>query len=164
MILSMATFTLVHVVLSLAGIATGFIVIGGFLSAKQLNKSTALFLATTVATSATGFGFKVDHFMPSHALGIISLVLLVVAIYALYVKHLAGGWRWIYVVAAIMAQYLNFFVLLIQLFRRVPALMELASTQSEPPFAITQGIALVLFVVLGILSVRRFCGSSGSAT
>jgi hypothetical protein len=116
-----------------------------------------------VTDNRQGFGFKVDHFMPSHALGIVSLVLLVVAIFALYVKHLAGSWRWIYVVTAIMAQYLNFLVLLNQLFRRVPALMELAPTQSEPPFAITQGITLVLFVVLGILSVRCLCGSSGSA-
>jgi hypothetical protein len=159
----MDTFTLVHVVLSLAGIAAGFVVIGGFLSARHLGTAAALFLITTVATSATGFGFKVDHFMPSHALGIISLVLLAAAIFALYVKHLAGPWRWIYVVTAVMAQYLNFFVLIIQLFRRLPALMALAPTQSEPPFAITQGVTLLVFVVVGILSVRRFHVSPSGA-
>ena len=94
--------------------------------------------------------------MPSQGVGIISLVLLAAAIFALYVKHLAGGWRWIYVVTAVMAQYLNCFVLIVQLFRRLPALIALAPTQSEPPFAVSQGIGLLLFAVLGTLSVRRF--------
>ncbi len=152
----MDTFTLVHVALSLAGIAAGFVVIGGFLAGKRLDIMTALYLLTTVATSATGFGFKVDHFLPSHAIGIVSLVILAIAIFAYYIKRLSGPWRWIYVVTALAAQYLNFAVLIIQLFRRIPALMELAPKQSEPPFAITQGVTLALFIILGILCVRRF--------
>jgi hypothetical protein len=149
-------FTLVHVAISLLGIASGFVVIGGMLSAKRFDGWTKFFLTTTVLTSATGFGFPVDRFMPSHAVGILSLLVLSVAIYARYARHMVGAWRWIYVVGAVVAQYLNFFVLIVQSFQKIPPLHALAPTQSEPQFAITQLVFLVMFLVLGILAVIRF--------
>ncbi len=151
-----ATFTLVHVVLSLIGIVSGLIVVYGLLNAKRLDKWTALFLVTTVATSVTGFGFPFDHLLPSHKVGIISLVLLAIAILARYAMHLAGAWRWIYVVGAVMSLYLNVFVLVVQFFLKVPALHAMAPTGSEPPFLVAQLVVLVLFVVLGIAAVKKF--------
>jgi len=149
-------FTIFHVVLSLIGIGAGFIVLYGMLTAKNLDGWTKLFLWTTVATSVTGFFFPVDHFMPSHAVGILSLIVLALAIRGRYSYQLAGGWRLTYVIGSVAAQYLNVFVLVVQLFRRVPLLKELAPTQSEPPFAIAQLTVLVLFVVLGYLAATRF--------
>jgi hypothetical protein len=149
-------FTLIHVVISLIGIGSGAIVSFGMLTGKRLNGWTALFLASTVATSVTGFGFPFDHVLPSHMVGAISLVVLAVASYARYGKRLAGGWRAAYVIAAVVAFYLNVFVLVVQLFRRVPALAALAPTQSEPPFAIAQLCVLVPFIALGVLATKRF--------
>jgi hypothetical protein len=153
---NLATFTLVHVVLSLAGIASGFVVVLGLLTGKRLDGWTALFLATTVATSVTGFGFPFDHVLPSHVVGAISLVVLAVAILARYAGHLAGAWRWIYVVGAVVALYLNVFVLVVQAFLKVPALKAMAPTQSEPPFVAAQLVVMALFFVLGTLAVKRF--------
>lgn len=150
------TFTNVHVALSLVGIATGFIVLFGLLVNRRLDFWTAVFLATTVATSATGFGFPFGQLLPSHIVGIISLVVLAVALYARYGAQLSGSWRWIYVATATLALYLNVFVLVVQLFLKVQPLHELAPTQGEPPFAIAQGLTLVAFLVLGYLAVRRF--------
>ena len=152
----MPIFTLVHVVISVAGIASGLVVAGGLLTAKRLDGWTACFLATTVPTSVTGFGFPFEHLLPSHIVGIISLVVLAAAIYARYAAHLACGWRAIYVITAMTALYLNVFVLVVQLFRRVPELEALAPTQSEPPFAVAQLAVLALFVVLTIAAVKRF--------
>jgi hypothetical protein len=153
----MDTLTFVHVVLSLIGIATGLIVLYGFLSDEGLPSLTAIFLATTVLTSVTGFiFFPFTKLLPSHIVGIISLVLLALALYGLYGAHLAGSWRWIYVVTATFALYLNVFVLIVQLFLKVPALNALAPTQAEPPFVATQGATLVAFLILGWLAVRRF--------
>jgi hypothetical protein len=158
MILGMttATYTLLHVVVSLIGIGSGLVVVFGLLKAKPLDGWTALFLVSTVLTSVTGFGFPFDHFLPSHKVGILSLVVLAVAILARYAFHLAGAWRWLYVVGAVVALYFNVFVLVVQAFEKAPALRALAPTQSEPPFLITQLIVLVLFVVLGIFAVNRF--------
>ena len=122
----------------------------------RLDNLTAVFLTTTVLTSVTGFGFPFDHLLPSHKLGIISLVVLAIAIPARYVFHLAGSWRWIYVVGASMALYLNVFVLIAQLFMKVPALKALAPTQSEPPFLVAQILTLLIFVALTILATKRF--------
>lgn len=152
----MAAYTLMHVLISLVGIVAGFIVVFGLFGSKRLNGWTALFLATTVATSVTGFGFPVAHLMPSHIIGIISLVVLTIAILARYTFRLAGAWRWVYVVGAVLAFYLNFFVLIVQLFRKVPALEALAPTQTEPPFIVAQVAALVMFIVLGVAGVIRF--------
>ena len=151
----MATYTLVHVVLSLVGIATGLLVLFGLLAGKRYNASTAVFLATTVATNLTGYGFPFEHLLPSHIVGAVSLVVLALAIYARYARHLAGGWRTVYVIGATTALYLNVFVLVVQSFLKVPVLRGLAPTQSEPPFAVAQLAVLVLFIVLGTLAVRR---------
>jgi len=154
--MSTATFTLVHVVLSLVGIFAGLVVVFGMFSSKKLDGLTALFLATTVLTSVTGFFFPFDKILPSHIVGVISLVVLAIAILALYALHLAGPWRWIYVVSAVLALYLNVFVGVVQAFQKLPFLASLAPTQSEPPFLIAQAIVLVIFVVLGIVAVRSF--------
>ena len=153
--LNLATYTSVHVAFSLVGIASGLVVLLGLLAGKWLNTSTAVFFVTTVATSVTGYGFPFDHLLPSHIVGTISLLVLALAVYAYYARHLAGPWRATYVVGAVVALYLNVFVLVVQSFMKVPALNDLAPTQSEPPFAVTQLAVLVLFIVLGTLAVRR---------
>jgi len=162
--LSLSAFTLVHVIISLIGIFSGFIVLFGLLSAKRLNGLTALFLLTTVLTSVTGFGFPFDHLLPSHKVGIISLVVLAIAIPARYSFHMSGKWRWIYVVTAMIALYLNVFVLVVQSFEKVDALKALAPTQTEPPFAIAQLAVLALFVFAGIQAARRFRGEAPPKT
>ena len=154
--MSTATYTFLHVLISLVGIGSGGVVMFGFLSGKRLDGWTALFLATTVATSVSGFGFPFEHLLPSHKVGIISLVVLAVAIPARYVFHLAGAWRWIYVVGAAIAFYLNVFVLVVQAFLKVPAINALAPTQKEPPFLIAQIIVMLIFIGLTVLSVKRF--------
>jgi hypothetical protein len=158
MILGMTipTFTLVHVVISLIGIGSGLIVSYGLLVGKRLDAGTALFLATTVATSVTGFFFPFDHLLPSHKVGILSLVVVALAILARYAFHLAGAWRRIYVISAVVALYFNVFVLIVQLFQKVPALKSLAPKGSEPPFLLTQFVVLVLFAVLGTITTIRF--------
>jgi hypothetical protein len=154
--MSLSTFTLVHVFLSLVGIGSGLIVVYGLLNGKRLDGWTAIFLTTTVATSLTGFLFPIEHLLPSHKVGAISLVVLSVAILARYVFHLAGGWRRTYVVTAILALYLNVFVAVVQSFLKIPALKAMAPTQKEPPFLVVQLIVLTLFIVLAILSAKKF--------
>jgi hypothetical protein len=151
----LAIYTIVHVVISLVGIGSGLIVMFGLLAGQRLDGQTVLFLATTVATSVTGYGFPFEHLLPSHIVGAISLVVLALAIYARYARHLAGPWRATYVICAVLALYLNVFVLIVQLFLNVPALHLLAPTQSEPPFGVAQLVVLVLFIALGTLAVRR---------
>ena len=152
----LTAFTLFHVALSLVGILSGFVVLAGFLSAKRRNGWTAVFLVTTVLTSVTGFLFPFHKFLPSHAVGIVSLIVLAVAIPALYVFRLAGPWRLTYVIGSVIALYLNVFVLVAQLFMKVPALKALAPTQSEPPFLGTQVVVMLVFIVLGVLAAKRF--------
>jgi hypothetical protein len=152
----LTTYTLVHVVISLVGIASGLVVLYGLLRGRDLDRWTLLFLTTTVLTSVTGFGFPFQRFLPSHAVGIVSLIALALAIYARYPRRLAGAWRRIFVVGAVLSLYLNVFVLVVQLFLKVPALNALAPTQSEPPFQLTQLVFLLLFVVLGVMAVMRF--------
>ncbi|HZW81336.1 MAG TPA: hypothetical protein VFF50_12760 [Candidatus Deferrimicrobiaceae bacterium] len=154
--MSTATYTFLHVLISLVGIGSGLIVMFGFLTARQLNGMTGIFLVTTVLTSVTGFGFPFDHLLPSHMVGIISLLVLAVAIPARYLFHLTGAWRWIYVVTAAIALYLNVFVLTVQLFEKLPALKALAPTQKEPPFLVAQLIVMAIFVALTIVAARRF--------
>ena len=154
--MGLSTFTLIHILISLAGIVSGLVVLGGWLAWKQFQGWTAFFLVTTVTTSVTGFFFPFRGFTPAYGVGVISLVVLAAAIYALYLHRLSGVWRKVYVINALIALYLNFFVLVAQLFQKTPALKELAPTQTEPPFAISQGIVLLLFVVLGIAAVRQF--------
>jgi len=156
MILGMSEFTFAHVVISVIGILSGIVVMQSLLVSKWRGGWTALFLLSTALTSASGFGFARDQVLPSHIVSVISLVVLAIAAIALYGKHLVFKWRWIYVVAAVIALYLNVFVLIVQLFLKVPALHALAPTQAEPPFAIAQGTALLLFIMLGFFAVRRF--------
>lgn len=156
MIFGMTPFTFFHVILSLIGIVSGLIVLAGLVGSDRKESWTLIFLITTVATSVTGFMFPYSGFTPAIGVGIISMIFLIAAIVALYVYRLAGSWRWIYVVSAIVSLYLNCFVLIAQSFQKIPALNALAPTGSEPPFAIAQGILLVLFVIAGFLSLRRF--------
>jgi hypothetical protein len=149
-------FTLVHVVSSLIGIGSGLVVMYGLLARKRLNGWTVIFLATTIATSLTGFGFPFHGFTPAHAVGILSLFVLTLAVTGRYRYQLAGSWRWIYVITATLSLYLNVFVLVVQAFQKIPALKAIAPTQSEPPFALTQLVVLTIFVLLGVLAVLRF--------
>jgi uncharacterized membrane protein len=154
--LSIQNFTILHVVISLVAIASGLVMLFGMLGAHRLPGWTALFLITTILTSVTGFMFPIRGFTPALGVGTISLVLLAIALIALYAKHLNGSWRWIYVAAALTALYFNVFVLIAQSFQKVPTLQALAPTQSEPPFLISQVATLVVFIILGIIAARRF--------
>jgi hypothetical protein len=152
----MDTYTFIHVLLSLIGIASGLVVLYGLLTASRMNGWTALFLVTTLATTVTGFFFPFHGFTPAIGVGIVSTIVLIATIVARYAYHLAGSWRWIYAGGAVLSLYLNVFVLVVQSFQKIPALNVYAPTGSELPFAITQGIVLVAFVVLGLLSLRTF--------
>ncbi len=159
--LSTSSFVAVHVVISLIGIVAGIIVMFGMLGSSRMPGLTAIFLSTTILTSATGFVIPplvAEKFLPSHLFGFLSLGLLAVACFALYGKKLLGAWRWIYVLTALISLYLNVFVLLVQSFLKVPVLHALAPSvpPAEPPFAIAQGVVLVFFVVVIIGAVRRY--------
>jgi hypothetical protein len=154
--LSVPTFTLLHVLLSLVAIVTGLIVMIGMWSAHRLEGWTALFLTTTVLTSVTGYLFHSAQFGAPHVIGLLSLVLLVLAILARYSYHLAGPWRWIYVVSALLALYFNVFVAVVQAFQKVALLQPLAPTGTEPPFAFTQGLVLVAFGLFTFAALKRF--------
>jgi hypothetical protein len=149
-------YTIVHVLISVVGIFTGLIVLFGMLAGKRLDGWTKWFLATTVLTSVTGFFFPFHGFTPAIGLGIISLLVLAVAIYARYPCQLGGHWRWIYVVTAVVALYFNVFVSVVQSFEKIPALHAFAPTQTEPPFKFTQLVVLALFAVLTIIAAIRF--------
>ena len=149
-------FTKIHVVISLIGILTGLVVLIGLISGRRFNGWTTWFLASTVATSATGFFFPFRGVTPGIIVGIISLLLLAVAIFARYFRRFVGAWRWIYVVTAMIALYLNVFVLIAQLFQKVPSLKALAPTQTEPPFLVAQLSTLLIFVLLTIAAAIRF--------
>ncbi len=152
----LGAFTLFHVILSLIGIGSGLVVAFGFLTSKRLDGWTTLFLTTTIATSVTGFLFPFHGVTPGIVLGVLSLIVLLLAIVARYRYHLAGGWRRAYVISTVMALYFNVFVLVAQLFEKVPALKALAPTRSEPPFQLTELVVLVLFVALGIRATMKF--------
>jgi hypothetical protein len=158
MILGMttSTFTLVHVLISLAGIGSGFIIVYGLLTGKRLDGWTAIFLVTTVLTSLSGFLFPVEHILPSHIVGITSLVVLAVALLARYARHMERSWRWIYVVCAVLALYLNVFVAVVQSFLKIPIVHALAPTQKEPPFLVAQLVVMAIFVLIGTLAVKKF--------
>ena len=154
--LSTATFTTLHVVLSLIGIASGIIVLLGMLGAKRLEGWTALFLATTTLTSLTGFLFPHDRLLPSHYVGIVSLAALAVAMLARYACRLQGAWRWIFVVSAAAGLYFNCFVAVVQAFQKLSFLERLAPTQSEAPFLLAQSALVAILIVLAILAIVRF--------
>jgi hypothetical protein len=156
--MSIAAFTTLHVVISLIGIATGFIVAFGMIGARRLPLWNAVFLVTTALTSLTGFLFPFKGVTPGIVIGILSILILIVAVVALYSKHLSGGWRGTYVITAMLAQYFNFFVLIVQSFEKIPSLHALAPTGSEAPFKIVQLLVLILFVALTVFAFKRFRG------
>jgi hypothetical protein len=156
MMFDLSMFTLIHVVISVLGIITGLVAVGGLLAGARLEGWTALFLATTTLTSVTGFGFPFTKVLPPHIVGAVSLVVLAVCLVARYWKRLEGRWRATYVITAVTALYLNVFVLVVQLFAKTPPLAQLAPTQQEAPFAVTQALVLALFVWLGWAALRSF--------
>jgi hypothetical protein len=154
--MSAGTFTLLHVIISLIGIVSGLVVLAAMLAGRQTRGLTAVFLCTTILTSATGFLFHSAKIGPPHIVGVISLVILAVALVALYAKHLQGVWRPTYVITAVIALYLNVFVGVVQSFDKLAPLKALAPTGAEPPFKVAQLVVLVLFAGLGFLAVKRF--------
>src|SRR4051812_14281994 len=159
--LSLSTFVLAHAIASVIAIGAGFVVMSAMLGTRRLPGWTAVFLLLTILTSATGFlipPLVSEKLLPSHIIGALSLALLATACFALYGKKLSGSWRWIFVVTALLAQYLNVFVLVIQSFLKIAPLHALAPSvpPSEPPFAILQGIVLMFFIVFTIGAIRRF--------
>jgi len=149
-------YTLIHTLISLVAIFTGLVVVVGMLGGKRLDAWTKWFLITAVATTITGFFFPFHGFTPAIGLGIISLPFLALTIFARYAKDLAGPWRWIYVIGAVICLYFNLFVAVVQAFEKIPALHAVAPTQSEPPFKLTQLIVLFVSVLLAIVAVIRF--------
>ena len=157
------TFLQIHVILSLVGIAAGLIALYGLLAGKLLHAWTALFLAATVLTSVTGFPLAPFGFDPARAVGTLSLALLAIAILALYAVRLQGAWRWVYVATAVAALYLNCFVAVAQSFQKLSFLQPLAPTQSEPPFAASEGVVLAIFLALAIGAAMRFRPANAGA-
>jgi len=154
--MSLATFTLIHVVISLIGIASGILVMFGLIGGSRMDRLTFVFLSSTTLTSITGFLFPFERLTPGDIIGILSLVILLFAIPARYLFQLAGPWRSIYVIGSALALYLNFFVLIVQSFEKVPSLKALAPTQKEPPFVATQLLALLGFAILTTFATVRF--------
>jgi hypothetical protein len=154
--MDITTVTLFHTVISIVAIAAGLVVVGGLIAGVRIDGWTGIFLVTTAVTSITGFFFPFGKLLASHWIGIISLVILPFVIAARYWKQLRGGWRGIYVVGTVLVLYLNFFILLVQLFRRIPALLVAAPRQTEPSFVLTQLLVLALFAWLGVAAFRRF--------
>jgi hypothetical protein len=152
----MNTLILIHVAISLVAILSGLIVLIGLLASGKLNPLNGLFIWTTLATTVTGFFFPFKGFTPAIGVGIVSLIVLAPAFYALYVKRLSGAWGRVYVVPAMIALYLNVFVLIVQSFQQIAPLKALAPTQTEAPFVAAQLITLVAFVVLTIVATRKF--------
>jgi hypothetical protein len=151
-----AAFTLFHTALSLVQLVSGIIVVIALVGSRNGGPWLWVYLVSAIATSVTGFGFPADKFLPSHAFGIISLVLLLFVLLARFAFHLAGAWRWVYVISLVITVYLDAFVAVVQAFLKIPALHALAPAGSEPPFAIAQGVLFVIFVILGIVATRKF--------
>jgi hypothetical protein len=160
----MTPLTFIHTLISLVGIVSGFVVLRAMWANQRADRGTAWFLASTILTSASGFVLPATKFLPSHAVGVLSLAILAVACYARYGKRISGAWRLGFVLSAVAALYFNVFVLVVQLFLKVPALNELAPKQNEPPFAIAQAVVLIAFVVAGVFAARRFHPVGGEAS
>jgi hypothetical protein len=154
--MSVGAFTILHVIITLVAIGSGLIVVGGMFASHRLPATTALFLFTTGLTSVTGFVFPIHGFTPALGVGIVACLILVAAMFALYKEHLAGAWRWIYVITAVGSLYLNVFVLVVQSFVKVSALNALAPTQTEPPFAVTQAAVLAIFILIALIAIIKF--------
>ena len=149
-------YTVIHTLISLVAIFTGLVVVVGMLGGKRLDGWTKWFLITAVATTITGFFFPFHGFTPAIGLGIISLPFLALTIFARYAKHLAGAWRWIFVIGAVICLYFNLFVAVVQTFEKIPALHAMAPTQTEPPFKLTQLVVLLVSILLAIVAAIRF--------
>jgi hypothetical protein len=162
--MSLAAFTYLHVAISLIGIAAGLVVLIGMIGNRRIPAATALFLVTTVLTSVTGFLFPFHGVTPGIVIGILSLIVLLIAIVALYARGLAGAWRGTYVITASVALYFNFFVFIVQSFEKVPALKAIAPTQASPVFGLTQLVVMAIFVVLTILAYKRFRGEHSATS
>ena len=156
MIFDLLAFTLIHVVLSIIGIIAGLVVTGGLMAGVRMRGWTGVFFVTTVLANVTGFGFPFATVLPSHIVGALSLLILAASVVAWYGKRLSGGWRFIFVVTAVAALYLNVFVLFAQLFAKVPAMIAIAPTQQSPAFVVTNLLVLALFIVLGRAAVKGF--------
>jgi hypothetical protein len=154
--MSLATFTVLHVILSLVGLAAGLVVLYGLCRGRLMSRSTAVFLATTLATTVTGFMFPFNGLTPAIAVGFVSLVLLAIAVAAIYVFRLNGRWRPVFVGTAVAALYLNAFVAVVQAFQKLSALQPLAPTGTELPFVVAQALTLLAFVAAGIAAALRF--------
>ena len=154
--MNIVTLTLFHTIISIVAITAGLVVVGGLIAGVRIDGWTGIFLVTTALTSITGFFFPFTHLTGSQWIGIISLIILPFVIAARYWKHLVGGWRGTYVIGTVLVLYLNFFVLMVQLFRRIPALLAAAPKQTEPPFVLSQLLVLALFAWLGLAAFRRF--------
>jgi hypothetical protein len=154
--MSVSTFTILHVIISLIAIAAGYVVVCEWLNSKRMGFWNTLFLATTVLTTVTGFMFPGLTLTPAVITGIISSIVLVIALYAFYARHMSGGWRTTYIVTALIALWLNSFVLVVQTFQKIAFARALAPTQSEPPFLIAQVALLIVVIALGFLAVRRY--------
>ncbi len=163
MLMDPKLFILIHVLLSVLGIVAGLVVVGGLMAGEQFRRWVDLFFASTLLTSLTGYGFPSVEVMPAHIVGAISLVALAGAMAAYYWKQLSGAWRQAFVVLSVLALYLNVFVLLAQLFRKIPAMAVLAATSETPVFGVTQGLVLVIFIGLGWVSTRAFSASNGAS-
>ena len=159
MIVSLPTYTLIHVFLSLVGVFAGLVVVGGLMAGVRFDRWIAFFFAATVLTNVTGFGFPFVKVLPSHVVGALSLVVLPVAIAALYWKRLDGTWRKVFVILTVLGLWLNVFVLLAQIFQKTPILAAIAPEPSAPAFAVTQGLVLLLFIVLGWASLKGYGGA-----
>jgi hypothetical protein len=154
--MSLPAFTQLHVIISLIGIATGFVVIFGMIGSRRFPLLTAIFLITTLLTNITGFMFPLKGITPGIVIGVLSTLVLILGVFGLYVEHLTGAWRGCYVVSAVLAQFFNFFVLIVQSFQKIPALKAMAPTQTELPFRIAQLSALVVFIILGVIAYKKF--------
>jgi hypothetical protein len=155
--LSISIFTILHVIICLVGIVSGIVVVAGMIGSQRMGGLTALFLASTVLVSITGFMFPPFGVKtPAQILGVISLIVLALALLAIYAYRLHGAWRWVYVTGAVAALYFNCFVAVIQAFQKLPVLQPLAPTQSEPPFQIVQGVLLIVTLAAGFLAVKKF--------
>jgi hypothetical protein len=155
--MSVETFTALHVIISIAAILAGLVMVAAMIASVTRDGGlVAFFLLTTILTSVTGFFFHSKAIGPPHIVGVISLVILAIALVALYGRKLEGIWRGTFIITSIMALYLNCFVLVVQAFQKIPSLNALAPKGTEPPFVAAQGATLVLFLVLGFLAFRRY--------
>jgi hypothetical protein len=159
----MNTYTLLHVIISLVGIVSGLVVLGGLLVGRDFAGWTGCFLSTTLATSLTGFGFPFEKLLPSHVFGVISVVALAIAFFARNRRRCVGGWRTVYICSALFALYLNMFVAIVQAFLKIPGLYALAPTQAEWPFLLSQALLFFAFILFARAAVRFRSGALNTA-